>query len=365
MAKKTLYDIPVNENLIWDYDFKESDYKTERFFKWYLARVLSYGTAYDIRYIKPHIIKKYLPELNLPRRIAKFWFNYLNLKENYMWRVSEARKELMAITDWEKYFTKILYRPFDIREIYYHDSVVWRTRREVMKHMLKENLGLITVRQVKAGSVWNHCFSTNQIIESSVISNKTSEINYLFPLYLYSNSDKKPNFSPEFVKFISGKYDEKVTPEEIFYYIYAVLYSPTYRKKYKEFLQYDFPRIPFVEDYGKFKKLSDLGKELVELHLMKKRLPTKVKFDIPGSNVVEKVKYENGKVWINKKQYFDGVPEDVWNFYIGGYQVLDKWLKSRKNRKLESKDIEQFLQIVEIVRETIGLMEEIDKIKVA
>ena len=83
MAKKTLYDIPVNENLIWDYDFKESDYKTERFFKWYLARVLSYGTAYDIRYIKPHIIKKYLPELNLPRRIAKFWFNYLNLKENY------------------------------------------------------------------------------------------------------------------------------------------------------------------------------------------------------------------------------------------------------------------------------------------
>jgi len=89
-----------------------------------------------------------------------------------------------------------------------------------------------------------------------------------------------------------------------------------------------------------------------------------VKFDIPGSNVVEKVRYENGKVAINNGQYFNGVPEDVWDFYIGGYQVLDKWLKSRKNRKLEGRDIEQFLQIVEIIRETIKLMEEIDKIKI-
>jgi len=130
-------------------------------------------------------------------------------------------------------------------------------------------------------------------------------------------------------------------------------------------LRYDFPRIPFVDDHRKFKKLSDLGKELVELHLMKKKLPTKVKFDIPGSNVVEKVKYENGKVCINKEQYFEVVPEEIWNFYIGGYQVLDKWLKSRKNRKLESKDIEQFLQIAEIIRETIRLMNEIDKIKIS
>ena len=177
-------------------------------------------------------------------------------------------------------------------------------RPEVMQHMLRKNLGLITVRQVAEG-IFNHAYVTDSIVESRItLSNKG--IGYLFPLYLYSNSDKEPNFSPEFLKFITEKYNRELSPEEIFYYIYAVLYSPTYRKKYEEFLQYDFPRIPFVEDYEKFKKLSDLGKELVELHLMERRLPTKVKFDVLGSNVVEKVKYEDGKVWINKEQYFEG-----------------------------------------------------------
>ena len=237
-------------------------------------------------------------------------------------------------------------------------------RPEVMKHMLKENIGLIVSRNSKPDP-WRDALVTNYIVEFGIIATRPGNAAPLFPLYLHSNSDKKPNFSPEFLKFITGKYNRELSPEEIFYYIYAVFYSPTYRKKYEEFLQYDFPRIPFVEDYEKFEKLSDLGKELVELHLMERRLPTKVKFDVLGSNVVEKVKYEDGKVCINKEQYFEGVPEDIWNFYIGGYQVLDKWLKSRKNRKLESKDIEQFLHIVEIIRETIRLMEEIDKIKVA
>jgi len=281
------------------------------------------------------------------------------------WKVAFAQKDLKESGPDKNKIVPILYRPFDARYTYYTGKsrgFHCMPRPEVMKHLLKENLGLITVRQVKAGNFWNHCLCTDKIIESSIISNKTSEINYLFPLYLYSNSDKKPNFSPEFLKFISEKYGRPPSPEEIFYYIYAVLYSPTYRKKYEEFLRYDFPRIPFVDDYEKFKKLSELGKELVELHLMKKRLPIKAKFDIQGSNVVEKVKYKDGKVWINKEQYFEGVPEDVWNFYIGGYQVLDKWLKSRKGRKLKGKEIEQFLQIVEIIRETIRLMEEIDNL---
>ncbi|HOQ17519.1 MAG TPA: hypothetical protein PLG49_09180 [Defluviitaleaceae bacterium] len=286
--------------------------------------------------------------------------NKFKLKDKKNWKLADARKKVIEDEDWLNSINKILYRPFDIRWIFYDDKVIERSRKEVMRHMLKENLGLITVRQVKAGEIWYHCWITDEIIESSYISNKTSEINYLFPLYLYSDSGKTPNFSSEFLKFISEKYDKTLTPEEIFYYIYAILHSPTYRKKYEEFLRYDFPRIPFVDNYDKFKRLSNLGKELVELHLMKKRLPIKVKFDIPGSNIVERVKYENGKVWINKEQYFDGVPEDVWNFYIGGYQVLDKWLKSRKNMKMKSEEIEQFFQIIEIVRQTINLMKEIE-----
>ena len=285
--------------------------------------------------------------------------NKYKLKEKSDWKVSEIRKNIMGNQDWENAIVKILYRPFDIRWVFYDDEFIERARREVMQHMLKENLGLITVRQVKTGEIWHHCLITDGIIESSYISNKTSEINYLFPLYLYSDTNKAPNYSPEFLTFISEKYGE-TTPEEIFYYIYAILHAPTYREKYKEFLQYDFPRIPFINNYEQFKKLSEIGKELVELHLMKKCLPIRVKFDIPNSNIVERVKYENGKVWINKEQYFEGVPENLWSFYIGGYQVLDKWLKSRKGRKLDGKDIEQYLQIVEIIRETIRLMAEID-----
>lgn len=282
------------------------------------------------------------------------------LKENYMWRISEARRELMAVTDWEKYFAKILYRPFDIREIYYHDSVVWRTRKKVMKHMLKENVALCIGRQwsVIGSQKYDIVYVTDKIVDFNLFR-RGGEL--IFPLYLYSDSEKKPNFSPEFLEFIWEKYGRELSPEEIFYYIYAVLYSPAYRDRYEEFLRYDFPRIPFVDDYKRFKRLSELGKELVELHLMRKRLKTSVKFDIPGSNIVEKVRYEEGKVWINKEQYFEGIAEDVWNFYIGGYKVLDKWLKSRKGRKLSGEEIMQFIQIVEILKKTMEIMGEIDK----
>ena len=286
------------------------------------------------------------------------------IKDTSSWKLKEAREILNKIENLEEPIRSILYRPFDIRWIFYHSSIVDRMRKDIMKHMKNNNLALLTSRQ-QATRGFFHVFVSDIISESCVVSNKTKEGNYHFPLYLYSDSGKKPNFSPEFLKFITEKYNRELTPEEIFYYIYAILYSPTYRKKYEEFLQYDFPRIPFVDDYKKFKNLSGLGKKLIELHLMRKKLPIKGKFDIQGSNVVEKVKYEDDKIWINKEQYFDGVPENIWNFYIGGYQVLDKWLKSRKNRKLESKDIEQFLQIVEIIRETINLMNEIDKIKIS
>ncbi|MDK2907299.1 MAG: hypothetical protein PWQ66_1260 [Petrotoga sp.] len=281
------------------------------------------------------------------------------------WKVVFAQKDLKESGLDKNKIVPILYRPFDIRYTYYTGTsrgFHCMPRPEVMKHMLKENLGLVTVRQVAEG-IFNHAYVTNTIIESRItLSNKG--IAFLFPLYLYSDLERKANIDPDIYKTLYEKYNKELTPEDIFYYIYAVLHSSTYRKKYEEFLQFDFPRIPFIDDYEEFKKLAELGKELVELHLMRKRLPTKVKFDVVGSNIVEKVKYENGKVWINKEQYFDGVPEDIWNFYIGGYQVLDKWLKSRKNRKLESKDIEQFLQIVEIIRETIRLMKEIDKVNI-
>jgi len=311
-----------------------------------------------------NILKQRIEEFTNDKVSDELIRSKFKLKDKKAWKLADARKIIMKKEHWENSITKILYRPFDIRWIFYDDTLIERPRKDVMKHMLKENLGLCVGRQwsVIGSENYDIVYVTDKIVDFNFFR-RGGEL--VFPLYLYSNSDKKPNVSLELLKFITKKYGREITPEEIFYYIYAILYSPTYRKKYEEFLQYDFPRIPFVDDYDKFKQLSELGKELVELHLMRKRMLTKVKFDILGSNVVEKVKYENSKIWINKEQYFDGVSEDVWNFHIGGYQVLDKWLKSRKNRKLESKDIEQFLQIVEIIRETIRLMDEIDKIKIS
>jgi len=278
------------------------------------------------------------------------------------WKVELAQKDLKESGPDMKKVVPILYRPFDVRYTYYTGKsrgFQCMPRPEVMKHILEENLGLITVRQVAEG-IFNHTYVSEMIIESRItLSNKG--IGFLFPLYLYGITGKEPNINPEVFADLERKYGVRPEPEAIFYYIYAVLHSPTYRKKYEQFLRYDFPRIPFVDDYGEFKELSELGKELVELHLMKRSLPSAVKFDIPGSNTVEKVKYEGGRVWINKEQYFEGVPEDVWTFHIGGYQVLDKWLKSRKGRELDGGEVMHFIQVVEVIKKTLEIMARIDR----
>ncbi len=285
------------------------------------------------------------------------------LKDKKGWKLKDAREALMKKPDWKKSITKILYRPFETRYILYDDNVIERPRREVMHHMLKENVGLITSRQMAKSGVLP-VFVSGELVDAHSITDAVS-ISYVLPLYLYDEAGRRrPNFSEEFLNYLREKYGEVPEPEEIFNYIYAVLHSPTYRKKYEEFLRYDFPRIPFVDDYSTFHRLAQLGAELVELHLMRRKLPTSVKFDVEGSGIVERVKYESGRVWINKQQYFEGIPEDVWNFHIGGYRVLDKWLKSRKGRKLSGEEIEQFLQIVEIIKETIRLMDEIDSIRI-
>jgi len=197
--------------------------------------------------------------------------NKFKLRDKKGWKLPDARRIIMEKEHWENSITEVLYRPFDTRWIFYDDTLIERSRREVMRHMLKENLGLAVGRQWSViGSREYDIVFVSEFITDFNLFRRGGEL--IFPLYLFSNSDKKPNFSPEFLKFISGKYGKTPPPEEIFYYIYAVLYSPTYRKKYEKFLQYDFPRIPFVEDHNKFKKLSELGKELVKLHLMKKNI---------------------------------------------------------------------------------------------
>lgn len=151
---------------------------------------------------------------------------------------------------------------------------------------------------------------------------------------------------------------------DVFHYIYAILYSPTYRSRYAEFLKIDFPRLPLTSNVELFHQLCELGKELVSLHLLEASVLNKpiTKFKGKGDNVVAKghPKYQDGVVLVNASQGFEGVPNDVWEFHIGGYQVCDKWLKDRRERELSEEDIAHYQKIIVALKETIRLMGEVD-----
>jgi predicted helicase len=268
-----------------------------------------------------------------------------------------------------------LYRPFDLKKIYYNPALIGRARENLMRHFNNTNIGLIISKQF-GGHKHFICFVTNSINDKS---SQPYAPYFNHPLYLYSNDNTKiPNLKKEIVEEIE-KTVGKVTPEDILDYIYAVLHSPSYREKYKEFLKIDFPRVPYPKDKETFTQLVKLGTELRLLHLLESPKVNQfiTTYPVPGDNEVEKVRFEKtesrdkshlvstmqniGKVYINKEQYFGNVPEIAWNFYIGGYQPAQKWLKDRKGRTLTNSDIEHYQKIIVALVETDRIMKEIDK----
>jgi predicted helicase len=272
------------------------------------------------------------------------------------------------------------YRPFDKRYAYLGKSVTDRPRLDVVKHLFQPNLALNIVRQTKSKS-WQHAVVSKNPTPALFVEIKDGS--NIFPLYLYPDTDevlifekeRRPNFSPEFLKSLAGKFKlpqvephglpKGITSEDIFNYAYAVFHSPTYRTRYAEFLKNDFPRLPLTSSLKLFHALAAKGVELVALHLMEspKLEHFITEFPVKGENEVEKVQYTDNdqRVWINAKQYFGGVPKSVWEFYMGGYQVCERWLKDRKDRKLSYDDIQHYQKIIVALKETRGLMAEIDK----
>ena len=315
-------------------------------------------------------------------------YQFFHINKKIGWNIRKAWNMLQDIPDneLENFIFDFIYRPFDHRYIFWHDSLVWRTVKQIMSHILKENLSITTVRQVKAGETWQHSLVSDKLIESCYISNKTSEICYAFPLYLYNehtpkksrtqymmmlfepeteygNSNKEPNIDKKIYQTLNQNYGHELTPEEILYYIYAVFYSNIYREKYAEFLKIDFPRVPFTTDYKVFSKMAALGNELVDLHLMKSsRLNTLVsKFQGEGENdVIEEIIFrpEESRIYINSEKYFDNVAPQVWDYQVGGYRVLQKYLKDRKGRKMD--DFVHYSQIITALNYTIEIQQEID-----
>ncbi|MDM8564467.1 N-6 DNA methylase [Candidatus Halobeggiatoa sp. HSG11] len=307
------------------------------------------------------------------------------LKDTRDWKLSHRRKSLSNNLNHYQHFTSCLYRPFDYRAYYHHKDVVELPRNDIMQHILVENnsicIGLGRQGIAVNDPIWYLMIISNKPIDTNIF--RRGGVN-IFPLYIYPTEKKdlldstatkrKPNFSPNFIKDIetrlnlkfiedgTGNLTKTIGPEDIFHYIYAIFHSPTYRQRYAEFLKIDFPRLPLTSDKKLFRKLTKIGQQLIEIHLMEADIETESSYPIEGNNIVEKITYKNEKVYINKTQYFDNVKENVWQFHIGGYQVCQKWLKDRKGRELNFDDCNHYFYILAALEQTIGLMEEIDRV---
>lgn len=349
--------------------------------------------------------------------------NLLKLPEDGRdWTIDFAKNDLL--NNYPK-IIKVMYRPFDDRFTFYtgkSKGFIAYPRNDIYKHLNSENnISIITCRQLSTFD-FQHVFMSRLISDMCNISSQTKETGYIFPLYLYQEPtafderERIPNFNPKILAEIEAKLgmkcvdngsplsegwrnsqnfdgvsnsdnqqpstDNQFSPIHLLDYIYAVLHSPKYRETYKEFLKIDFPRVPFPQKET-FWDLVQLGSEIRKLHLLEEiaNKDLQTKYPIAGNNVVVKPTFSKegsplsegwqnsknfdgvlGKVFINETQYFDNVPETAWNFYIGGYQPAQKWLKDRKERELSYEDILHYQKIIYALTKTDELMKKIDDI---
>lgn len=264
-----------------------------------------------------------------------------------------------------KFIQPYAYRVFDSRYIVYDTANLARAREALMRHLTRQNTCLISCKRNRDDSFT--FYLSDKITDKSLVSSLDNS--FCFPLYRYESvvgdiEQKTPNLDDKIYAKIKKKIPD-VTPENLFDYIYAVLHAPSYRERYAEFLKSDFPRIPYPADSKTFHALAEKGAELRALHLMESpalenRITT---YPIDGDHAVDKPVYKDGNVYINAEQYFGRVPETAWNFYIGGYQPAQKWLKDRRDRNLSIDDIMHYQRIIVALTETDRIMQEIDQIK--
>jgi predicted helicase len=379
--------------------------------------------SFTIHNSKKEVINTIEEFLTLDDETARRKFNLG--KDARDWQVNYARKDLQNHFPNAKRIVEISYRPFDNRSTFYtgkSKGFHCYPRNEVMKNFINgKNIGLVFRRQ-QPEALDFYIFCSDKIIADGYIRSDNKGGESIAPLYLYpetngqqqmlsgfetltaldANKQKEtptrtPNLNLEIVNQIAKQLDldfvaEKegfsatetinqqpatFSPIDILDYIYAVLHSPSYREKYKEFLKIDFPKIPYPKDAATFWDLAALGKQIREIHLLESPIIEEyiTEFNVDGDCVVTKPRFEInpnrvqnpvrvGMVWINETQYFENVPEVAWNFYIGGYQPAQKWLKDRKDRKLEFDDIAHYQKIIVVLTETDRLMKAIDAIEI-
>ncbi|SFN30452.1 type ISP restriction/modification enzyme [Variovorax sp. OV329] len=323
------------------------------------------------------------------------------------WSYAEAKKALSKDNSWEQNVRPIVYRPFDTRWTVYDSNVAVHRRERVSQHMLDgENIALGSTRAIDIAVGWEHAFVVDKLFTHHTVSLK--EVNYLYPLYVYPLPEAQPslgekdtalevkrraNLDPALVDELAlgfgfewlpeggGDLAASFGPVNVFHYIYAVLFSPTYRDRYADPLKREHPRVPFTSDKKVFKSLCQLGEELVSLHTLKSDSDTgTISFPVAGTNLVEAVSFQLaesteqanaavdesaaaddlsfdkvGRVYINEGQFFDGVSQSVWSYRVGGYTVARKWLGDRVGRALTFEDLGTYKRILVALKRTMEI----------
>lgn len=293
------------------------------------------------------------------------------------WRLSEARAALQA-SDWQKDIAPIAYRPFDTRRVLYRPDMVDWGRFDHMANMTRGNNFALLTSKAHRDDAFRHVLLTENISEVIGLSPRTASNSISFPLYLYPAEDeldqsRKVNFDPKLYAKIQklATHPDHGVPDEVavFDYIYGVLHSPDYRQTFAEFLKIDFPRIPWPASPDVFWSVAEKGEQLRRLHLMEEEAVGTAPYPLEGSGGGEvEAKFPKfeatseglGEVWINGAQRFTGVPQISWEFYIGGYQPAQKWLKDRRGRTLSFDDIRHYQNIIKILSETDRIMKQIE-----
>jgi predicted helicase len=429
--------VPKDFNEIKNY---EKGFKMDELFSEYNSGIQTKNDSLTIQFDKSKIVNI----INDFKLLDIVELNNKYLIKEGVWKTIEAKKDILS----DKFeYAKIDYKPFDTRNTILtqkSSGFIGRPREKTMKHMTRDNFGLCLMRTLVDADTFSSVCLTKNLLDINFYRFQT----FLFPLYLYPETNgqqsteqtalpnlpkreaktpfieqtdsevpsiggdlgevRTPNLNIEIVKqiseclrlnFITEKpFNEQgvatpcsFSPIDILDYIYAILHSPTYREKYKEFLKIDFPRVPYPKYKETFWALVKLGGELREIHLLESPKVEKyiTQYPIDGNNVVTKPRFviasevkrneaisldetdcfvvpprNDGNVYINESQYFANVPEVAWNFYIGGYQPAQKWLKDRKCRTLSFEDISHYQKIIVALTETDRLMKEIDKIEI-
>lgn len=299
------------------------------------------------------------------------WKNKYNREDTRDWTYLGAKNDAKGFFEDKKRYVRIAYRPFDFRYTLYTGfsrGLYSYPRNDVMKYLFNgDNVALVAKKGFPKTDV-APVFVTDSISDFRYWSCSGMQGgDYVFPLWVTDQQGTRcPNISEDVLNRFENIVYRHLSPDEILNYIYCVLHSRSYLAKYAEFIKIGFPRIPYPKELPSFESLTEKGAQLRKLHLMDgaSSWPMIVNFPVVGGNFVEKITYSDGKVFINNTQYFGNVSELAWNFFIGGYQPAQKWLKDRKGRKLDWQEIMHYGRIIYALQETDRIMKEIDEIGV-